>query len=399
MFIFGTIRDYTITYLMYTMKMYQKILFTVFFFSFAISYAQDVTTIEAANADISDNLDLEAVASIFGESKDIEDFERRLNDPKIQINNLDLNNDGEVDFLRVMESASGNVHTISIESVLGKDQYQQVATIDVVKDKSNKTQVQVVGNVDMYGPNYYINPVYPVVPVFFTFFWMATYHPWHSPWYWGYHPPYWNPWRPYSPYAYRSNVHVHVNVHNSYNYNNVRINNSRNTVNVNNNSYFNNNPDKSFNKRNPGVSNRAALSDNRRQAASNAGINNRADAERIARDKGINSREDLKQRDYKSTGRPVTKTDNANKAKPATRPSTSQPSARPSTNPSTTKPAARPSTSQPSSKPSTRPSTPSYQKTSASHPSYSRPSAAQSRPAPRPQTTRAATPKASYRRR
>ena len=38
-----------------------------------------VTTARAASYDISDNLDLDAVASIFGESKDLEDFEYRLN--------------------------------------------------------------------------------------------------------------------------------------------------------------------------------------------------------------------------------------------------------------------------------------------------------------------------------
>lgn len=69
------------------------------------SFAQDVTTITASSDDISDNLDLEAGASIFGESKDLEDFEKRLNDPKTQISNLDLNNDGEVDYLRIMETS------------------------------------------------------------------------------------------------------------------------------------------------------------------------------------------------------------------------------------------------------------------------------------------------------
>ena len=56
-------------------------------------FAQDKTTVSAYNAEISDNLDLRAVASIFGDSKDLADFERRLNDPEIQISNLDLNND------------------------------------------------------------------------------------------------------------------------------------------------------------------------------------------------------------------------------------------------------------------------------------------------------------------
>ncbi len=61
-----------------------------------------MTTITASNKDLSDNLDLEGVVSIFGETKDLEDFEKRLNDPKTQVSNLDLNNDGEVDYLRII---------------------------------------------------------------------------------------------------------------------------------------------------------------------------------------------------------------------------------------------------------------------------------------------------------
>ena len=368
-----------------------KLLFIFLICTITIAHSQDLTTIEAASADISDNLDLEAVASIFGESKDIEDFERRLNDPKTQISNLDLNNDGEVDYLRVMETSSGNTHTLSIEAVIGKDLYQNVATIDVVKDKSSKTQVQVVGNVDMYGPNYYINPVYPVVPVFFSFFWMATYRPWYSPWYWGYHPPYWSPWRPYPPYAYRNNVHVHVNINNTYNRNNVRINNNNININSNNNAYFRNNPDKTFNKRNPGMTNKTDLANNRRDMANKAGINNKADLERVATDRGVNTR-DVANKDYKSTGRPVTK----NNDKAATRPS--QPATRPSTQPST---GARPTTTRPSS-PSTRPSTPSTRpSTTPSNKgasSYKRPSTSSSKPPPRPAHTRAAPPSRSFRR-
>lgn len=359
------------------------------------AYSQDRTTIEAKNADISDNLDLEAVASIFGESEDVEDFEKRLNDPKIQINNLDLNGDGEVDYLRVMETGSGNTHTLSIQSVIGKDQYQEVATIDVVKDKNKKTQVQVVGNVDMYGPNYYFTPYYPVVPVFFSFFWMATYRPYYSPWYWGYHPPYWNPWRPYPPYMYHNNVHVHVNVNNRYNYNDIRINNNNININSNNNSYFNNHPDKSFNKRNPGVSNKKAMNENRRDVANKAGINNKADLDRAVANK---SRET---KDYQSSGRPVTKpttrpsTGDQSSTRPNTRPST-QPAAKPASRPSTqpaAKPASRPS-SQPAAKPASRPSTSQSKQTST----YKRPSTASSRPASSPGQTRSAQPRSAYRR-
>ncbi len=336
--------------------------------------AQDVTTIEATNSDISDNLDLEAVASIFGDAKDLEDFEKKLNDPDIQISNLDLNNDGEVDFLRVMETSEKNVHSISIQAVLGKDQYQEVAVIDVEKDSKGTQKVQVVGNVDMYGPNYYITPSYPVIPVFFTFFWMATYNPWHSPWYWGYHPPYFNPWMPYPSYRYRNNVHVHVNINNSYHRTNVRMNNNVNINRNSNNTYFKNNPNKSFTKRNPGVQNREALNTNRKNVAKSKGINNKQDLNRVTKDKG-----------YKTTGRPVSK-DNLKKpstrptnnkvTKPTTRPTTTKPTSRPTTTKPATRPANKPSTTRPTTrqnnKSSSRASSSSYNRAKPSSSSYSR---------------------------
>ena len=67
-------------------------------------FAQDRTTVNATSNELSDNLDLRAVASIFGDAKDLEDFERQLNDPRNQISNLDLNYDRQVDYLRVIEA-------------------------------------------------------------------------------------------------------------------------------------------------------------------------------------------------------------------------------------------------------------------------------------------------------
>ena len=107
------------------------LLSTLMSFLFLSSLAQDRTLVNAASSEISDNLDLRAVASIFGDSRDLEDFERRLNDPKNQISNLDLNNDNQVDYLRVIESVEGNTHLIVLQSVLGKDLFQDVATVEV----------------------------------------------------------------------------------------------------------------------------------------------------------------------------------------------------------------------------------------------------------------------------
>jgi len=227
--------------------------------------AQDVTTVEASSDDVSENLDLEAVASLFGEAKDLEDFEKRLNDPKTQISNLDLNEDGEVDYIRVIEAAKDDTHVVTLQVVLGDDQFQDVATIDVEKDDQGETHVQVVGDVYMYGDNYIIEPVYVHPPVVVVWFWGPLYHPWRSPYYWGYYPPYYHPWRPYPTHRYKTNVNVHINVNNSYRHTTVRR--SKTSIELQNNSRRNDfgkkNPDQSFARRNDGVKNKQGLSANK----------------------------------------------------------------------------------------------------------------------------------------
>lgn len=227
-------------------------------------FAQDVTTVRANNSDISDNLDLKAVASIFGDSRDLEDFERRLNDPELQLSNLDLNGDNRVDYLRVIEATENNTHLIIIQSVLGEDTFQDVATIEVEKGRGNNVQVQVVGDVYMYGPNYIYEPVYVSRPVIYDVFWVSSYRPYYSPWYWGYYPTYYTYWSPYPVYRYRNHIHNHINPRNTYAYSNTRrssraeaLYSTRRT-----NAYERQHPNASFSSRN-NVTNRYALEQTR----------------------------------------------------------------------------------------------------------------------------------------
>ncbi len=226
-------------------------------------FAQDRTTVSAYNSEISDNLDLRAVASIFGDSRDLADFERRLNDPNIQISNLDLNEDNKVDYLRVIETVEGNAHLIVIQSVLGRDTFQDVATVEVERDRYNRVQVQVVGDVYMYGPNYIYEPVYSYTPVIYTSFWVGNYRPYYSSWYWGYYPSYYYAWTPFPIYTYRSHIGISINFHHHYNYVNTR------NCHVAYNNYYRNGrrgnayearyPNRSFQTRNTGYANRREL--------------------------------------------------------------------------------------------------------------------------------------------
>lgn len=232
-------------------------------------FAQEKTTVTAKNSDISDNLDLRAVATVFGDAKNLEDFERRLNNPKTQISNLDLNNDNYVDYLRVIETVEGNIHLVVVQAVLEKDVFQDVATIEVERDNNNRVQVQVIGDVYMYGANYIYEPVYVHTPMIYNTFWVGNYRPYYSSWYWGYYPSYYYYWNPFPNFRYRNHIHVHINFGHSYHY----VTHRRCAAVYNNyygrrgNGYEIRYPNRSFAHRNAGYSNRYEL-DSRRNISS-----------------------------------------------------------------------------------------------------------------------------------
>ncbi len=225
---------------------------------------QNRTIVNATNSEISDNLDLRVVASIFGDSNNLQDFERRLNDPKLQISNLDLNYDNQVDYLRVIESVENRTHLVIIQSVLDRDIYQDVATIEVEKDRYNQVNIQVVGNTYMYGQNYIYEPVFYSTPIIYDSFWMSNYRPYYSTWSWNYYPSYYYAWNPFPIFRYRNNVDFCLNTYyrnNNYNYVNYRrssyaanIYNSRRSY-----GYERQFPNYSFERRNSNVANRYEL--------------------------------------------------------------------------------------------------------------------------------------------
>lgn len=184
--------------------------------------AQDITTVEAKTNEVGENLDLEAVASVFGESENLADFEKRLNNPEAKISNLDLNKDGEVDYLRVIEVPADRSSLVTIQAVLGKDSFQDVATIDVERDPEGDIQVQVTGDVNLYGSGYIIDPMYAHPPLIYSWYWGPMYVPYYSPYYYGYYPAYYYPWRPVSVHVYHKNVRLSVNVNHTYTFSRSR---------------------------------------------------------------------------------------------------------------------------------------------------------------------------------
>ena len=171
--------------------------------------ADETVTVTATSSDISENLDLKTVATLFGQAKDLEQFEALLNNPDSAFSNLDLNGDGEVDYLRVIETANDNRHLVVIQAVLAKDIYQDVASIFVEKDANNQVTVQVIGDEYIYGADYIIEPVYIYRPVIYDWFWGPSWVCWHSPYYWGYWPGWWRPYYCVDPFLYWDHCYWH----------------------------------------------------------------------------------------------------------------------------------------------------------------------------------------------
>ncbi len=170
-----------------------------------------------------DNLNLYAVMNLFQQSETLEGFERNLNDENNRINNLDLNGDNLIDYIKVVDYVDGNVHTIVLQALLGRNETQDVAVFTVERLRDGSVQIQLTGDEMLYGRNYIIEPIYAETPnpgytgpdrrnnttvvrttyvevaawPVVRFIFLPNYVIWRSAWYWGYYPHYWNPWRPF----------------------------------------------------------------------------------------------------------------------------------------------------------------------------------------------------------
>lgn len=253
-----------------------------------------------------DNLDLYAVLDVFQKSKTIEDFEKSLNDEKTKINNLDLNDDKKVDFIKVETKKDGDNFTFILRDPISKTETQDVAVIFVSKDKNKKISLQIVGDKKLYGKDYIIepapkgtggvtsnpaytgdNPVTVNVPASTTtivveqapivqYVYSPAYVPYYPPYYYGYYPPYFAAFTVMAVGIYR---HNHWGYHGGgYGYHNTNVYINHNSFNNYNNSYRNTSNRVSHNNINSGNrnnnnrnSNRNSVStrDTKRNSASN----------------------------------------------------------------------------------------------------------------------------------
>lgn len=197
-----------------------------------------------------DNLNLYAVLDVFQKSKTLEDFESAINYETNKINNLDLDNDGKIDYIRVNSEKEGNSNLIILQVPINGNENQDVAVIEVSKNKLGKTVIQIIGDEELYGKNYIVepnnqkiagtpNPGYsgggttiinnttnnyntpnnndrnysePSTWSVVQFIFSPAYVVYRSPYYWGYYPSYWHPRAPMYYHNYWSyNDHYYNN--------------------------------------------------------------------------------------------------------------------------------------------------------------------------------------------
>lgn len=180
----------------------------ILLFSLQFLFAEDRVIVVSSAVDLNQNLNLDAVAEVFKESDNLKEFERALNDPDVFLNNLDLNSDGEVDFIRVLEEEKEGGRLIILQAILGENAYTDVAYIDIVKEEGGDMQMQIRGESSLYGENTYYVPqsthlsTWPIIISLYDPF----YEYYYSPFSWNYYPSWWTSYNCIRMGLYRARV-------------------------------------------------------------------------------------------------------------------------------------------------------------------------------------------------
>jgi hypothetical protein len=210
--------------------------FTIILFFFQISLSGQETT--DSTGMLGDNFSLQGALELFKQSDSPEDFEKKLNQEDTYVNNLDLNEDGEIDYIRVVDNMDGDAHAMALQIAVDENESQDIAVIEMEKTGNDQVTLQIVGNEELYGEEMFVEPVGSEVSTTETiivnkktvvvnvwawpsvrYVYAPRYRVWVSPWRWRHYPRYWKPWRPHpwrTHYYRRAHYHVHyhpVHIH------------------------------------------------------------------------------------------------------------------------------------------------------------------------------------------
>lgn len=201
------------------------------FLNFSVKAQQDSTGMPG------DHFSLQGALEMFKQSSSPEDFEKRINTQSNNVNNLDLNGDGETDYIKVIDKMEGNVHAFVLQVVVSETEDQDIAVIELEKTGDTTAILQIIGDEDIYGeqiiveaseegdevsddnggnvpgngPSWQDEPYRIIINVFFwpsvRFVYRPAYTPWASPWRWRRYPAYWRPWRPVAWHVFHPRCH------------------------------------------------------------------------------------------------------------------------------------------------------------------------------------------------
>src|ERR1051325_909763 len=188
------------------------------------AFAGDATTDSTGLA--GDQFSLQGALDLFKNSTSLEDFEKKLNTESNGVNNLDLDGDGQIDYVRVLDNMKDNAHAIVLQVAVTQTEAQDVAVIELEKNGNESATLQIVGDEQLYGdtaivepfdekemindksgkgPGVNVNMHFGIwVNVWFwpcvRFVYAPAYVVWVSPWYWHHYPMWWSPWHPHPWY-------------------------------------------------------------------------------------------------------------------------------------------------------------------------------------------------------
>jgi hypothetical protein len=176
-----------------------------------------------------DNFSLQGALQMFQNAASPEDFEKAINTEGNHVNNLDLDGDGDIDYVKVTSKMDKDVHVFILQVDVSEKETQDIAVIELEKTGSENAMIQIVGDEEIYGEQVIVEPdsgddaaavdfinnsnlsgpntsfEYSapgiIINVWFwpsvRFVFAPAYRPWVSPWRWHYHPAWWKPWKPY----------------------------------------------------------------------------------------------------------------------------------------------------------------------------------------------------------
>lgn len=169
-----------------------------------------------------DDFSLEGALELFRNSNSLEEFEKALNTESNQVNNLDLDGDGQTDYINVEDIKENDSHVIVMSTYLYEAEKQDIAIIAIEKTGDGRAELQIEGDEDLFAKNTIVEPAAEekgavqnlksesdvavvdnggaVVNVWLwpsvRYLYGPRYVVWVSPYRWRNYPGWWRPWHP-----------------------------------------------------------------------------------------------------------------------------------------------------------------------------------------------------------